>query len=291
VTPLQKTPLDLISDTLFGEERQGGSTLARRVVGLFLAGLLQTTASLVFVKVVHLPHSGPFAVFLAAAGLSGRFDGLLDENRRAIYEQQIASRRANAATAAGVLSIFLGMFAAFGAAAMLSSELKLGDQFQFVLEGAELGDDTILSRSFGAAPGLFVHNALVLTVFFALAFVYQSYGALLALSWNACIWGLVLTFLLRRGMLQSHANPALFVGVTAVAVLPHLVLEAAGYVVGSLAAIYLSKAVTRYSPGEAVFREILRAVLALSGIALGCLLLGALVESTLPHLVLSLLGG
>jgi hypothetical protein len=91
VTPLQKTPLDLISDTLFGEERQGGSTLARRVVGLFLAGLLQTTASLVFVKVVHLPHSGPFAVFLAAAGLSGRFDGLLDENRRAIYEQQMST--------------------------------------------------------------------------------------------------------------------------------------------------------------------------------------------------------
>jgi hypothetical protein len=288
---LEQTPLDLVSQTfIHGDEKAGGAP-GRQLARLFLDGLLYAAFALALTRAVHLPHSGPFAVFLAAAGLTRRFDAILEENRRAIYERAQSSRRANATSSAAVLSLFLGMFAAFAAAALLSSELQLSSEFSFVFDAAQLGDDTILSRRFGGALGLFVHNVLVLSVFCALAFVYRAYGALLVLSWNACIWGLVLTFLTRRGLASSEVHPALFVSASAFAVLPHLVLEASGYVLASLAAIYLSQAVTKYSPSEAIFRDVLRAVLALTALAFVCLFLGAVVESTLPRFVLSLLAG
>ena len=43
----------------------------------------------------------------------------------------------------------------------------------------------------------------VRATFFVLAFVYQAYGALLSLCWNACVWAIVLTLLVGRGAAAS----------------------------------------------------------------------------------------
>lgn len=259
-----------------------------RLLWLGLEGALYTGCALLIAHALLVPQWGFFAVFLAAAGPTGRLDVLLERNRRAIQQREMPPLRANAATAACVLALFLGSFAAFATAALWMGEARLGAGFGFVLELARLGDETLLTRSFSSALPLFINNAMVLGLFFALAFIYRSYGALLALSWNACVWGLVLAFLARRGMAHS-ARPALFILVSALAVLPHLILEASAYVLGSLGAIFLSKGLLKYAPGQPLFAGVMRAVLALCALALGCLLLGALIEASVPRLILSLL--
>ena len=274
---------------LFEAPRRRAEPWALRYGRMWLEAGLYTACGLLIADAIRIQQSGFFAVFLAAAGLTVRLDAILAENRRAIFVERVGSYRANRATAASLLMVFLGSFSVFAVAALWQGERRMIVAFGFVVEAAGLGHDTILTRPFTSVLGLFVQNFLVLLVFFALSLIYRSYGALLALTWNACVWGVVLAFLVRRGMAGSAVPPALFIAVSLAAVLPHLLLEATAYVVGSLAAIFLSKGAFKYAPREPVFGAVMRAVAALTAIALACLLAGALVEATLPRRVLRLL--
>jgi hypothetical protein len=273
---------------LFDDLPEGASRVGR-VMRLWIEGILYTSCALFMAEAFGFPESGFFAVFLGAAGLTSRFETILDDNRRDIFHRQMGSLRANFKTAASVFALFLGSFFAFAVAALWIGEQRMNHSFGFVLDMASLGHDTILTRPFVSAPGLFLHNTLVLFAFICLSLVYRAYGALLALVWNACIWGLVIMFLVRRGIPESPLPPALFMFVSALAVLPHLLLEAASYIVGSLAAIFLSKGLLKYSPADPMFRQVMTAVAQLMAVALFGLLLGAVVEASVPRFVLSLL--
>ena len=261
----------------------------RRLGRLWLEGALFTACSLVIANAIRIPQSGFFAVFLAAAGLTPAFTGILDHNRASIQVGGVGPWKANTASAANLLALFVGAFSAFAAAALWLGEARMGNEFRFVLDTASLGSDTIVTREFASPLPLLAHNGLVLLVFFTLTFVYRAYGALLALVWNACIWALVMAFLVRRGMKASAIPATIYVTVAAVAVLPHLILEAVGYILGGLSAVFLSRAVFKYPLRDPVFRSVLRSVVMLTLASVACLLAAALVESTLPRLVLPLL--
>lgn len=284
------SPLETLPRSFVLAERLAPQTPARRFLRLFVEGMFFTGCALLLARALGVAQSGFFAVFLAAAGPVSRVDELLGENRRQIAGGERPAR-ANALAALHCLALFVGAFAAFFLAALWMGEARMRTEYAFVLEVARLGGDTILTRPFRNAPGLFVNNAIVLAVFFGLSFIYRSYGTLLSLAWNACVWGLVIAFLVRRGLAGSAVHPALFVAVSTLAVLPHLLLEAAGYMAGALAAIFLSKAIVKYEPGDAIFRGVARSAVALLGAALLLLLAGALAETTLPRLVLSRLAG
>jgi len=275
---------NLFSTLLAGElPRQ----LGLRAPRLLAEGLLFAAMGLYLANAVGIPQSGFFAIFLTAAGLTGRFNQLLDENRDEIYQRATPSLRVNTVTALSVLMLFLGIFAAFSAAALWWGEDRLRDAFGFALDSANLGTDSVLTHSFSGLGGMLRHNYVVLATFFALAFVYRAYGALLALSWNACVWAMVLTILVWRGLAATTIAPALYLPAAALAVLPHLLIEAASYVLGALAAIFCSKALLTYRVSEPRFWRVMRAVaLLLAAAALG-IALGALVETTLPRAALS----
>lgn len=261
----------------------------RRAGRLWTEGLVFTACGLLFASAMRVPQAGFFAVFLAAAGIVGQLDGILDENRRAIFGARVSPWRANRRAALDLLLLFLGAYSAFAGAALWLGEARLAGAFDFVARSAGLGNDSILTRPFASPLGLAINNLLVLAMSFTLPFVYRAYGAALVLCWNACTWGLVLAFLVRRGMAASHVRPAIFVGVSMLAVLPHLLLEAAGYVTGALAAIFLSKAAFKYAPRERVFGAVLRTTAIMSTAAVGCVLAAAAVEATLPRRILALL--
>jgi hypothetical protein len=258
-----------------------------RGASFLLEGLFFGGVALVFAGGVGIPESGSFAIFLAAAGLTGRFNKVLDQNRTDIYAARRPSWRVNGMTAFSVLMMFVGVATAHTIAALWWGEAGLRGAFGFALDAAGLGADTLLTRRFSALGPTLFHNYLVLITFFALAFVYRTYGALLALCWNACIWAMVLTLLVGRAAHASAVPPAVFVPVAMLAVLPHLLIEASSYVVGSLAGIFLSKAVMAYTLTEPAFRRVGRAVLTLLAIAAAGIALGGVVEATLPAAVLS----
>ena len=138
--------------------------------------------------------------------------------------------------------MFLGMFAAFVGLAIFSDSYFIENAFRFVIDTAHISrHSTIYGRNFSDFDGIFSHNCIVLMSLAILAFFYRGYGALLTLGWNACVWGLTLTILFRQSFwLEGNHNPgSLLLG--AVAILPHLVLEAGAYIVGVMGAIGMSK--------------------------------------------------
>lgn len=260
-----------------------------RPLAVLAAGFLFTTASAALTLAFGLPHAGIFAIFLASAALAAPFSWLLDDNREAIWSRGENPWRANRRTALGVLGLFAGMTGGFVLLSAWLGTSGIQEHFGFTLEAARISRDDILSRRFGEVGPLFTHNLAVMVACMALAFIYRSYGALLALGWNAAVWGVVLTLLVMRSLENTHVAPVLFVATAAGAVLPHLLAEAAGYVLGALAAIFLSRGLARYRTDDGRFRRVARAAGLLLTTAILLLLVGALLEQHFAPRVLATL--
>lgn len=252
-------------------------------------GALMTLASVLITSSWNVQQAGVFSMFLSSAALVTRMNDLLAENREMIWTHKKSSITSNRVTALGILALFTGMMLAYVATASFLGESRALDSFGFALSTAQLGGDTIASRRFGGLLGLLSHNAAVLASFVVLAVVYRSFGALLALSWNACVWGVTLTLLVMRGITGHGTTTAIYVGVAVLALLPHIVLEAAAYVLGALAGIFLSKGLARYDLQTREFREVLRASGWLVLVASVMLVAAAAVEHWFPDHLLRLL--
>jgi Stage II sporulation protein M len=241
--------------------------LAFTVIGVFI------TSSLV------AEHAGVLSVLCASTALAHRFRDLLDENRDNIYVHQLGSVKTNLRTASRVLAMFLGIVVAYALTTVWLGEEGTRATFRYFLDGVSIGDDSIVTRRFGSFGPLLAHNLAVLGSFFALSFVYWGYGAVLALAWNACVWGTTLTILVVRGAAASY--PATEVALAALSVGPHLILEAVAYLLGGLAGIFCSKALSKYRLSDPVFRSVMRAVLVLLVVAALSLVTAAGAESLL----------
>lgn len=260
-----------------------------RPLAVGVAGLLFTTTSAALTLAFGLPHAGIFAIFLASAALAAPFSWLLDDNREAIWSRGESAWHANRRTALGVLGLFAGMTTGFVIWSAILGAEGIRAHFGFALDAAHISHDDILSRRFGEVGPLFSHNLAVLVACMALAFIYRSYGALLALGWNAAVWGVVLTLLVMRALHGTPVHPVLFVLTAAGAVLPHLLVEAAGYVLGALAAIFLSRGLARYQARDGRFRRVAGAASLLLVVAVVLLWVGALLEQHFAPRVLATL--
>lgn len=245
--------------------------------------------SLAICTALRIEQAGFVSIFLAAASLSDRLNRLLRENRTAILDLGIPSWRANCWTASCALAMFLGVLTAFaGAAAWAGPEGGIRS-FGFALDAANLDQGTLLTRRFSSLGELLRHNSLVLCCILLLAFIYRSFGALLALTWNACIWGFVLTVLVVVGIEAAHFSTVGFVAISAAALLPHLALEGMAYVLAALAGIYLSRALFKYHFGDPILKASALSSLNHLLLALAALAAAALAESFWAPLLLGLL--
>jgi hypothetical protein len=280
--PQQQTAATLLPRLTSGSQR-------RQWLGLFAEGAIYTGIGLAFMHASASEQAGVFAIFLAAAALLGPFNTLLTENREAIWDRGEDPRRANRRSVVGVLAMFLGMLIAFAVAALLQGEARSAATFRIALEAANIDRDTILTRRFGSMGGLVLHNVWVLVTIVALAFVYRSYGALLALTWNAALWAVVFCALVQRAIHSTQVPMLAFAAISAAAVFPHLVLEALAYVTAALAAIFMSKGMAKYGVSDPKFRAVVLASGRLVLAAIAILVVAAAAEHFVAPNVLSLI--
>ena len=279
--PTEEVPLlsQLMAKTL-------PKSVGRRCMLLWSESLLYSGIWLYAAAVLGIKHYGTVSVFLAAAALTERFKALLAENRDNIWIHQVSSRRANALTVASLAFIFFGTLTTYVLAAATLEEQTVRASFTFVFDSGVLGRDTILTRHFADTWQILSHNALVCVTFFSLAFLYWFYGALLAITWNACTFGILLTMLIERGMHFSSLNSGVYVLAATLTMLPHLLCELVAYIGVSLAGIFMSKALSKYRPSDPRFRGVMGAVFKLLVVAGICIAIGAFIESSLVPLIL-----
>ncbi|MDP7039276.1 MAG: stage II sporulation protein M [Myxococcota bacterium] len=264
---------------------------SKRLALLFSEGLCAGVLGLYLMHALGIAQSGSISIFLVAAVLVPRFNKLLEENKDLIWQDMSLPRRANRLTAYSILALFLGIMSAYVLTAIFLGEAALSSGFAFALESAHIGQDTILTRRFGSFENLLHFNTLVWLAIMILSFLYRTYGALLALTWNACIWGLIITFLVLREIdIGSLSHFISFGASTTLALLPHMAMEASAYIVAALAAIFFSKGIMKYARGAKESKQVFAAVFKLVLISWLLLLAAALLESHWAPWVLESLG-
>ena len=118
-----------------------------------------------------------------------------------------------------------------------------------------------------------------------LSFVFSS-GALFILSWNASVVGVAVgSMMIRMQQAGSAAGVALAQGLGAGTLyyLLHLIPEVVAYFYASVAGAFISSAIMRYEPFSSQSNRLLAIALALVGISISLILLGALVEIHISH--------
>ena len=261
--------------------------LMNRLPRLIAESLIFTAIALYLTLVIGFEEPGLVSIFLLSASLSERMEFLLAENRRNVWESSLSSWQANKLTALSLLAIFVGIITAYFVYAFGIGIDGILKTFQFVVKAAGIGEESLLTRQFSSFGGILLNNILVLACISILAFIYRAYGAMLALSWNACVWAAALTILALRTAQIPGSNDLSQLLLAGSSLLPHLILEGFAYIMGALAAIYLSQAISKYPLRDPRFLSVGRACLFLILLAIITVVLGSAVESSLVPYVQS----
>ena len=177
------------------------------------------------------------------------------------------------------MSIFGGMFLGFLIIAIFAESGGFKRDFAFILNQTGFKPGDILSpERFALGSGVIIHNLAVLAAFTILAFLYRSLGTMIALGWNASVWSMTLILFIKGGSV-GDINQFLHTMIVIVAVMPHLIVEALGYVIGALSGVFLSRGIIRYEYSDPRLKRVLIAVLFLAVVSVVFIIVGGLVET------------
>ena len=253
---------------------------------LFVEALILTLISVYAVRLIGVPEPGLIGIVLASAAMTPRLNQILELNRARIWSGEGTGRRGNLASMISGLSLFSGMFVAFMAIGIASSDAVLIKDFNFIVTRIQLDTNTVLSpERFSQGVSIFQHNLSVLITLALMSFVYRSLGAMFALGWNAGVWGVTIVLFMGGGR-DTELNTVVYGTMILIAIIPHLIVEAASYLIGALAAIFLSRGLTIYRLNDTRLNRVMSAVGVLAILSVGLLVSGALLENYFPRLVL-----
>lgn len=203
-------------------------------------------------------QTGLVSIFLCAIGSLTTVERELAWNRTQIVELGRPPTPVNVALTLRILALFSGQLLAFSAVGMFADMEVLRSAFSYQV--APVLGVSFATMQFPTALDVFGHNAGVLALFFTLALLFRHGGALLAVAWNASVWGVVFGALARGwaadggpGLLEAYAR-------VMVGVFPHMAAEAAGYVLVGFAGVFLAQGLSRRGQGEQYWETLLRTV-------------------------------
>ena len=235
-----------------------------------------------------IPEAGLASIALASAAIVPRVNQIQRLNRDRIWDLGYSGWSANSKSIVSGTSLFIAMVVAYTILASLTERTVLVDHFRFIV-GPEVYDNPQLSpERFSHGMTFMVTNFFVLIVFFVLSFVYRGLGMSLALGWNAGVWSVSIVLMVKSGMEAAASSAALpFAAIAALS--PHIILEGMAYLAGSLAAIFLSRGITLYQIQDARLLRVVNAVSVLIFVAIGLVVLAALVEDQWAPFILRLI--
>jgi len=251
-------------------------------------GVLITLVSVYVVRGINIPEAGLVGMSLASAAMVPRFNTILATNRERIWAAPSTGRTANTQSAISGMSIFGGMFLGFLIMGIFADSGGFKGDFAFILKETGFKPGDILSpERFAMGYEVIIHNLFVLVAFAILALLYRSLGTMIALGWNASVWAITLVLFIQGGS-GGDTSQFLHTVIVIVAIMPHLIMEAFGYVIGALSGVFLSRGIIKYEYSDPRLRRVLTAVLVLAGISIVLIIAGGLMEINYAPRVLGL---
>ncbi|MBD3313761.1 hypothetical protein GF345_04935 [Candidatus Woesearchaeota archaeon] len=173
--------------------------------------------------------------------------------------------------------MFLGVFFVYAFTAVV-----LPDMLVIKLFPAQLRVAGITGQAFnsGVFMSILLNNLLVLLVCLLLSLIYGA-GAILFITWNASVWGIVFGYIARESAFIEGTNPFIAFFLILLPSLPHLVTEAVSYFSAAIVGGVVSKAVLREKLHSKRFYHVLTDALILLTVGVILVVLAAAIEQSL----------
>ncbi len=184
------------------------------------------------------------------------------------------------------LYLFLGILLTFSFFSIVLPNMAtsriFADQIQIVGEVGRAASPSTFNI-------VFTHNFKILIICLVASFIYGA-GAILILTWNASVWGVIFGLIAKNAAIIGNRNPFVYFFITLIAVLPHLFAEAVAYFLVALSGGVVSTATLREKIFSKRFTQIITDALVIFFIAVVMLLIAAYIEAYVTHNVINFLG-
>ena len=258
-------------------------------LALFIESSLLTLLAICLSQILYPQESGIVSLFFLSIMLQQCMHDILEENRTGIYEKRLPSLKVNSTTALQISVIFAGIFFAYFIISLFLSKELAFHLFKKQLSIAQINPQDVLSSDFGSFLSLVKHNVIILLLVLLFSFFFQHLGAMFVLGLNASIWGVVLSIIEHNTAQQfcslSYGYNLLFITTATMSILPHLLLEAVGYIIASMAGIFLSLACMKYKITSSEFNRVISTCIRLLGTAILFIMIAAYSEVRFPKVL------
>ena len=292
VEQMEKDPQSMLLELFYFKL---STRLSLRLLQLWFEACMMTLCSLFFPYILGFSQGSVIALFLLSFSLLERMQFLIDEHRDNVWQrgmqEGLQNWKAHTLLATSAFAMFLGILVPLILFVVWLSKFggagKVKAFFHFFLSTISFQRELPLAERFGSFLGILGNNYLVLLSTIIITMLYRVFGLILILSWNAFVWAVVFVLLFQDALATTKMAASIFLLQAVPAVIPHLFIETFAYTVGAMAALFLSKAMSKYPISDERFRGSIKAVLRLVFAAVFLVLLGAVVESVLPAALLS----
>ena len=237
-------------------------------------------------------QAGAVSVFFAVLGILPTVDVLIERNKmkaRMVTPENVAKVgvQADARLTGSVLVLFLAVMFAYGAAALLVPMGRLVTSFRSQL-GPWLAATEPSYELSGLTP-ILLNNLGVCLGVLLLSMLYRTGGALLVLAWNASVWGTVFAYFARIQEGTGLTAVTSF-GKTMACILPHITLEALGYILMALSGIAITRGLARVAAVKTGGKRLATSIGILCTGGILAIVVAAVLEVTLAPKLLSIVG-
>ena len=174
------------------------------------------------------------------------------------------------------LFAFLGVFTTFAIFSTVLPTLAAGHLFSSLLS-VRYGSVGQATFSQGLFKSLLSNNLKVMVFCFVSAFIIGDSG-LFIITLNASVWGTLFGDLAKNAAASTGKAPLIYLGLVIIAVFPHMITEALAYFSAAAAGGLISVGVEKEKSEEKRSR-VMNATLLLLALAIGFVILGAIIET------------
>lgn len=257
--------------------------LERRPWHAFLLGAIYSIVGIISARIIFGSNPGMMTVAFTSLLLIPSLNKLLQDEENVEIREKKFSLKLLLKDHVDIFEIytflFLGIFTTFALVSILlpsaSVEHLFGPQLQVIgivgdaLAGNAIDGSTIIS--------ILLNNLVVFIVCLLLSLVYGA-GAILFITWNATVWGVVFGYLMKETALVQSQNPLLYFAISLLPFLPHMITEALSYFSAAIVGGVVSKAVMRERVGSKKFHHIMTDAYLLLGLGLLIVVIAAIIE-------------
>lgn len=259
---------------------------------IFLLSISASILGIAASYVLFPQQASIISVFLTAFALLRVVNKLFDINRQEIWGNITTPYQANKKLGISLLVIFIGIMLGYGIVTLF-----LKPETTVILLDKQLGtyrnigpEFSLVNINFGTFPQLLKHNFSVLLIVLFFALLYRTGGILLIIVWNASVWGVTFSYIVKNIIQISGIKKGLFTLLfTYFSVFLHLITESSAYILCAMTGFFMSKACIKYFKEPDKLLRVTKASLLIFIIAVIMIIVSAGIESQLTPKIVSLL--